>query len=124
MNVPLEHSNVLKFIAASKVAKKRKKAQGYLIMFEFPPMGTLRNYLQYCHLSLKGFLRLSTSATHSLKYLHDSGDGKWPIAHRDLGSHCFYVRLDGTCVLGNLDHAIQFKTVEDELGDKLYVSIE
>ena len=123
LDTPLKHANVLKFIATDVVArKKKKKAPDYLIIFEYPVLGTLRDYLQYHKLSLKDFLRLSMSATSGLEYLHDLGNGQLSVAHGDIGSHSLHVRLDGTCAIGNLEHAIQFKTREDEMREKLYVS--
>lgn len=111
-------NNILAFIASDRLGDS--SATELYMITEYCPHGSLYEYLtlKSHHLSRQEMLRLATSVSSGLAYLHKEVTGtlgKCIIVHRNLTSKGIYVKKGGECAIG--DFALALKS-DCELSEK------
>lgn len=107
---------------AEKVAETGGGLEYYLAI-EYAANGSLKQYLQHNRFDWTELCRLIGSLVRGVAYLHtevfNDGKCKPAVAHRDLTSTNVLVKSDGSCMIGDFQHALQFnnphRTTEAEL---------
>ncbi|XP_069509411.1 anti-Muellerian hormone type-2 receptor [Ambystoma mexicanum] len=107
---PMNHGNIVRFIAAGCDGAEQQEKLCLLIL-QYHPAGSLRSYLIQHTRDWDGMMCMAVSLARGLAFLHaeiqEDGCHKPSIAHRDLSSQNVLVKADGTCAISDFDLALQ-----------------